>query len=104
MAIASPEDDETVVICGPRSGVAGLVAERLAKAGGIRQVVFTDPTVSLPQQVWSLFHVCVPNVGSSWIGIPCMSMLLRRTCLNFLAAKGRVGLCHALVVDEFPRG
>lgn len=51
MAVAGPDDDETVVVCGPRSGIAGLVASRLSKVGGLRQVRLTDPTMTLPEQL-----------------------------------------------------
>lgn len=53
MAIAGPGDDAKIVVCGPRDGIAGLLAARLSAAGGIREVVLADETETLEQQVGS---------------------------------------------------
>lgn len=56
MGIASTMDDEKVVVCGPRTGIAGLVAARLADAGGLREVRLADETSTLPEQ--ACVYVC----------------------------------------------
>ena len=53
MAIAGPGDASKVVVCGPRDGIAGLVASRLSAAGGARQVLLADETELLQDQVWA---------------------------------------------------
>lgn len=59
MAIAGPEDGAKVVVCGPRDGVAGLVASRLSSAGGGRKVFLADPSETLEQQVRTEDGRCV---------------------------------------------
>eukprot|EP00903_Cladosiphon_okamuranus_P010610 g10034.t1 len=51
MAIAGAGDDAKVVVCGPQDGIAGLLAARLAEAGGIREVLLADETETLEQQL-----------------------------------------------------
>lgn len=51
MAVAGPGDASKVVVCGPRDGIAGLVASRLSAAGGARQVLLADETELLQDQL-----------------------------------------------------
>lgn len=50
-AVAGSGDPARVVVCGPRDGIAGLLANQLAGAGGARQVVLADETETLEDQV-----------------------------------------------------